>query len=588
MTDRKAIDFAKSGEAAKINYSIPMPGAHTGRRVMEIDLDFTDPPQDTFEPDAIAFGTSPSDMMSARFGETIDVDEHDAKRFFLKDLASVGVAASSEPPSGGPVPPAASDSGMRLDLDLDGGFLPLDADMVAADTQFATPADIALDVGATATIVETPRLVSPQTMESAFSAYLSDLKHGEVSVPMRDWAGELVMVTRPLFAQSDPKFFIVEYYGVSSFLGDYGMGRTVKTFTLLPGESTTISLKTWNSTKESQKEASSIIDSHQQSARKRFADKVQKETTDKATKKKTEKWHVEAEVGFSWGFGSAKGSGGGGGEYHSGREQFSKRVGSSVSEHAAEASAKRELSVNSSSERTNESGEEAVIEREIGNVNKRRVLNFVFRELNQTYNTKLHLKDIRIGFTNGKVDTWREVSISQLRPLLQETLRPQIVDKVARQILRATGRVFDHSDLAVSVLEQVALRNDGGGAEITPAATDSNGDYTAPTDNLYYRIRQGPLEQDGHSNPVDGVLLNTQQITMRTDSVVVEALLGQADALDNYAMQIQEAAATKESLTNKRDELILQTLSQISDPVERAKLAVRLLGACCKDDKSEE
>ena len=39
MSDCFAIEFAAEGEAAKINYSIPMPGAHTGRRVMKVALD---------------------------------------------------------------------------------------------------------------------------------------------------------------------------------------------------------------------------------------------------------------------------------------------------------------------------------------------------------------------------------------------------------------------------------------------------------------------------------------------------------------------------------------------------------------------
>ena len=71
---------------------------------------------------------------------------------------------------------------------------------------------------------------------------------------------------------------------------------------------------------------------------------------------------------------------------------------------------------------------------------------------------------------------------------------------------------------------------------------------------------------------------------MRTDSVVVEALLGQADALDNYAMEIQEAAANKETLANKREELIIDTLKAIDDPIKRAELGALLLGNCCPKD----
>ena len=132
------------------------------------------------------------------------------------------------------------------------------------------------------------------------------------------------------------------------------------------------------------------------------------------------------------------------------------------------------------------------------------------------------------------------------------------------------------------------LQADGSKAKITsPAVSDSAGDYTAPTDDMYYRFRSGQLEQEDESNPVDGVLLNERQITMRTDSVVVEALLGQADALDSYAMEVQEAAAQKETLANKRENLILETLSQIDDPVKRAELAIQLVAAL-KPQSSED
>lgn len=42
-----------------------------------------------------------------------------------------------------------------------------------------------------------------------------------------------------------PYFAIVEEYTTCSYLGDYGAGRTIKTFSLLPGEKTTITVRTY-------------------------------------------------------------------------------------------------------------------------------------------------------------------------------------------------------------------------------------------------------------------------------------------------------------------------------------------------------
>ncbi|HEY8569871.1 hypothetical protein, partial [Microbulbifer sp.] len=98
--------------------------------------------------------------------------------------------------------------------------------------------------------------------------------------------------------------------------------------------------------------------------------------------------------------------------------------------------------------------------------------------------------------------------------------------------------------------------------EITPASLDENGEFPVPTPTSYYRFKTGPLHQDNTSNPVDGVLLNDSRITMRTDSVIVEALLGQADALDEYAMAIQRAAANKETLANDRERLVQAAIAE--------------------------
>jgi hypothetical protein len=43
-----------------------------------------------------------------------------------------------------------------------------------------------------------------------------------------------------LEAEPDPALYIVQVVGISSFLGDYGLGRTVKTYPLFPGESAKI------------------------------------------------------------------------------------------------------------------------------------------------------------------------------------------------------------------------------------------------------------------------------------------------------------------------------------------------------------
>ncbi|HEY8569235.1 hypothetical protein, partial [Microbulbifer sp.] len=466
----KAIQFSEAGQPAKINYQVPLPGAHTGRRIIELDLGLG---AKDFTALAKTAGTSYKDSLGVdpKVKDKILPSDTKVQNFLSESVQRISTRVT------------------RLPLSVKPARATMDQAVAASGTSQQQKTIQALN----------------QTIDP--DAFKEIINIGIVMVPTVGWAGNLIYTPHPIESPEKPKIFLVERYGISSFLGDYGMGKTVKTFTLLPGETTKISMRTWQSTKESRQESSSIIDSHEQSARERFADKIQNETTDKQTKSKTEEWHVEAEVSASWGFGSASVSGGGSGEYSSGREQFAKQAAESVKEHAAEASSKREMSVTSSSEREEESGSETIIERTISNANMRRVLNFVFRELNQEYITKLHLKDVRVAFTNGRRDSWREVPISGLLGFLQEFVVEHKIPKVARAILKVAGFIADREDVMVPTLERVNLVDHGTRIEITPASLDENGEFPVPTPTSYYRFKTGPLHQDNTSNPVDGVLL---------------------------------------------------------------------------------
>jgi hypothetical protein len=81
-----------------------------------------------------------------------------------------------------------------------------------------------------------------------------------------------------------------------------------------------------------------------------------------------------------------------------------KNVSSALQKHAATASAKRDVQVNTSYEEKEETGEETSIEREIANVNLSRTLNFVFRQMNQEFISILHLVNVRVGFVHYGFD----------------------------------------------------------------------------------------------------------------------------------------------------------------------------------------
>ncbi|WP_188150834.1 hypothetical protein [Teredinibacter waterburyi] len=536
-----SIKFGSSAsEVSKINYSVPLPGRHQGKRLVRLDLQLEE-----------------SDWLASEFNDV------------LKPAAAAGIVHNIE------------DGSVSIDPKVSAGFLFKKLSRLgfpAGDIDKALSSLPALIDGTSPP--EPPPELDPDTPPNPFPDKLQHFVHqfvagakmGKVTSPVPGPGGEETVAEVPVDQEPAPALFLVEKVAISSFLGDYGMGKTVKTFTLLPGESTTIRIKTWQSTKQSKKDSSSIIDSHQDEAKQRFENTVQSETTDKTTKSKEEKWSVEAEADATWGWGSASIKASASGEYQSGREQFSKQVSSAVGEHSKSASSKRELSITSESEVSVEEGSEEVIERTISNVNVRRVLNFVFRELNQEYTTHVHLTDIHVAYSNGMDGSWRQVPISGLLGLLREVLSEDKIPKIAQQILKVASVVFSHDDIPVQSLELIKYSPQDDSFSVSPVPKDQNGMPAPPTETAFYRFKQGALGQ----NEVDGVLLSTQQIVMRTDSVIVEALLGEADALDEYAMEIQAAASTKQTLENKREELLQQTLGAIADPIERAKLAATL------------
>jgi hypothetical protein len=285
------------------------------------------------------------------------------------------------------------------------------------------------------------------------------------------------------------------------------------------------------------------------------------ETTDAATREKSENWHAEADAKGSIGIASASVSGGGGGEYSSSTEEFSKAVDEAVQEHTAEASSHRENTVTSSSERTVSTEDEEVIERTIKNINVKRTLNFTIRELNQAFITKTHLKDVRIAFSNGNAETWREEPISGLRKLVAEVVKPEFVGRLCQDILKTIAVVQDINSSPANVLEQVLLNKCATDFSFRDAKPDDNCNYPPPSPDgrLYYRFKRGPLGQAADEpHPVEGVLLKQRQIIMKTDSVVAEALLGAEDALDQYSIDLQVETIREKRLASDREALAQQ------------------------------
>lgn len=272
---------------------------------------------------------------------------------------------------------------------------------------------------------------------------------------------------------------LIEEYRLSSFHGDYGVGRTLKTFTLLPGEKTTISLQTYKRRTENARRASSILDSYSKESANDFESSVQREQSNKSNVAKSFSYRAEAEAEANWGWGSAKVSGGVSGSSRSSRQQFSKNVFNATSKHAARASAQRDVEVNTSYEVRTEEGEETSVKREISNVNSSRTLNFIFRQLNQEFITVLHLVDIRVGFYNGYPPSSRELPLHELDTLLDEVVDEDQRETVAKAVIAEIKSIVresqfqNHGDFIQPVREEAHVDEGADRYFVNPYFTSS-------------------------------------------------------------------------------------------------------------------
>lgn len=423
---------------------------------------------------------------------------------------------------------------------------------------------------------------------------------------------EVIYIPRPKVA--NPTLSIVLHLRMASYLGDYGAGQTVKTFSLLPGERTTITVRTYQHDETKKEQSQNVLDSYSESSADDLQNTVEKETqfttgsSKEETTSKTGGWNAGGSIGLNLGFLSIGGGGGGQGSnaesstFNSSMQtQVSNLVGS-VSHHVSKADSMRQIEVNSESSSLRISETEETIVRELENINKSRVLNFVFRQLLQEYFSVTYLHDVSFVYYNGFPESKRTVKLAQLPEMLKDILVDDAaVSQVKNQIYSYLCSIYDYEGNPTSFIEKVEEQL---GNCIDPQF---------PAQTMYYVRKRKGLSQTYRDKTVDGIILDVTHRVMRTPSLVTDALLGQGEALDCYNQQLQDAAVEAAGLNNAAMELqnqsaetaitqsqerldmdkeqweqekdrIVQAMAVIDaiiDPIEKAKMYKKLFTDCC-------
>jgi hypothetical protein len=513
------IKLEPGGTAPILSYNVPEPTSYSGRHVVELDID-----ADWFTPEALKVPPPPP-----------------------------------PPPTPG-TPPIV----VRPPVGVLGEMM--DRETVAtAMMAEAAPSGLPRPIVATGASAVLKALDPDDAVAKANAGYRL--------VRYKDFGGNpAVKVLPPIPKEPRPRLLLVEVYELVSYLGAYGAGRVIKTFTLLPGEKTKISVKSYTKSVTDSKSASSILDSYTTESADDFEKSLSSEQSDKRSETENFEYHAEAEASASWGWGSAKVSGGVKGGTSSAREEFAKNVSNAAQKHSAKASAKREVQVNTSYEVKEETGEETSVERTIENVNLSRVLNFVFRQMNQQFTTVLKLTDVRVAFFNGYQAMAREVALPQLDTLLETYIVPAREAEVQAAVTAQIQEIRDYEDNAHPFIEEVAVTPTD---KYLRVKRDLEFTYTVPITESVIRFT--------------GVPLAVNTYTMRTEGVIVEAMLGQASSLDGYAERLQELEVQRRTaevgkLAAEASRVgLINTIAQAKD-IDAAKALAEMTCPCgpCK------
>jgi hypothetical protein len=426
---------------------------------------------------------------------------------------------------------------------------------------------------------------------------VKNIKAGKIPVFVSESMGKVGLVFEEYnTTQADNKkrIFIQYETMLCSYLGNYGAGRTLNTFSLLPGEKTTITMRTYRDSIKANSLSENILDSMSEassnSLQRAFESQKGSETgfdlnaSSSNSYTQNKNWNVSGGGGLNLGIVSFGASGGGGGSsttnntsalsssFHT--KTIANIVNSGVNQHVSESNKHRDVNINSTTSNTESSGEENSIVRELHNVNLSRTLNFVFRQLHQEHIVIHWLKNIKFRFVDAATGENRLVFSHNLPTLLRDILTTEeAVNEVFNSIMSAVGIVFNYEDEPVQFFESRQFNtnpnnNNCDGVSLTPKS-----------DCLWLRVKK---LTDSYANiTVNGVILGVQTHTLRTPSVIVDSLLGQGEALDCYNQLLQDHAVTAAELKNKQTQQSIEIIERLGDPIKQAELFNKVIGGCC-------
>lgn len=455
-------------------------------------------------------------------------------------------------------------------------LLQMARDQIAEAPAYRTARATGAAVSGRARRARTPsrRMVSAQPVHTAPQVARA-VVDGMRPMVATTFGGELQVFYLPPPERPVPRLFLIEYYKVCSYLGDYGAGKTVSTFTLLPGEKRTITVSTYRDTETTQTASENILDSFSQSSADELEELVEEQVgvTDALSMSNTLTSTTGGSMSLGFGvdlYGLVKL---GGDQQSSGsetsttsiattREVHTQALNRALSSHVESSTSSREVTVNTSTTTTVSTGESTSTVRELANINLSRVLNIVVRQLLQAYDTVTYLDDVKVLYTNGYPESIRLIELNQLDEVLPGLITQDHVDEVRDLILAPYCVVFNHRGEAKPFLEKVSRTY--------------HCELTGKDEEIVYLRKRLDLRDQFGNISVPGVITNVQRNILPTEAVIADGMQGGGDNLDCYNQVLQSTTAHAAEIANQKQLQAIRIIEAIEDPAAKAEAWARL------------
>ncbi len=416
---------------------------------------------------------------------------------------------------------------------------------------------------------------------------------------------EIKFIQKP--RQASPQITLILHFKMSSFLGDYGAGQTIKTVNLLPGESVMATVRSFRHNESVKMQSQNVLDSFSEYSANELQNTVEKISGSASSQNSQSSssygydWNIGGEAGinlglFSLDFGGSGGqSGNSASSLNSAIQQQTSNLVGAVDTHVSGSNAERNVSINTETMTSSVTETEELITRTYHNPNLSCTNNYVFRQLLQQYISVIFLEDVTVQYYNGFPESRKIVQLSELDILLKSVLIDEnAIKQVRNQIYRYLCNIKDYQQQTVGFIEKV------------DEDLDNCIDPQDPGEHITYIRKKIGLSQTAEGFTVPGIIMNVKKRTLRTDSVVADSLLGQGQALDCYNQHLQSESVKSAELSNAAMEITNQSMTQqntialeqweqdkakliqameiislIEDPVEQAKLYKKVFSDCC-------